>query len=306
MPAHALDLHLLSHFDALVRAGSVSRAAEMVGITQPAMSGALRRLRELLADPVLVRSGRGMAATGRAIDLHRELAPLLAQWKAATEGRAFDADTSTRTFTLVASDYMQYLLLPGLARALRRRAPRARLRVLPTNPVKTIEMLESGQAEFLIGQVTEPPAPLRRRALHRELAVCLARRGHPALDEPWDLDAYVRQRHIQVSSVAYRNFSDAVTKALGGRSMRLDVGLVLPSYLAAPHVVAASDLVATLPKSIAEEFARTLPVEVLALPADMPVISISLLWHNRHQADPAHRWLRELIVSTLAEAGAGR
>jgi DNA-binding transcriptional LysR family regulator len=302
MSGKSMDLHLLPHFDALVRTANVSRAAELVGITQPAMSGALGRLRELLGDPILIRSGQKMVATQRALELHRTLAPLLEQWLDATEPRAFAPDTSTRTFSLVASDYMQFLLLPKLARALEQRAPRARLRILPTNPVKTLEMLESGHAELVIGHVENPPASLRSRSLHQEVAVCLLRRDHTALGEEWNLQTYARLRHIQVTSSAYRNFSDALTRALSGLDVNLDVGITVSSYLATPHIVAASDLVATLPQSIATEFAHTLPLAIVSLPVDMPHISISLFWHERHQKDNAHRWLRELITSTLAPA----
>jgi DNA-binding transcriptional LysR family regulator len=299
-----MDLHLLPHFDALIRTVNVSRAAEVVGITQPAMSGALGRLRELLGDPILIRSGQKMVATQRALELHRTLAPLLEQWLDAIEPPSFAPDTSTRTFSLVASDYMQFLLLPKLARALERNAPRARLRVLPTNPVKTLEMLETGHAEFVIGHVENPPGSLRSRSLHAEVAVCLLRRDHAALSEDWNLQTYARLRHIQVTSSAYRNFSDALTRTLSSLDVNLDLGITVSSYLATPHIVAGSDLVATLPQSIAVEFARALPVAVVSLPVEMPVISISLLWHERHQKDLAHRWLRELIASTLAPPAA--
>ena len=191
MSAKSVDLHLLPHFDALVRTANVSRAADLLGISQPAMSGALGRLRELLGDPILIRSGHAMVLTQRALELHGALAPLLEQWLEATEPfRSFAPDASTRTFSLVASDYVQFLLLPRLAAALEHTAPRARLKVLPVNPIKTLEMLESGHVEFVIGHVDNPPDSLRSRPLYEEAAVCLVRRDHPARSLSWALDTY--------------------------------------------------------------------------------------------------------------------
>lgn len=296
-----MDLHLLAHFDALVRSGSVSRAAERLGLSQPAMSAALARLRELLGDPVLVRSGRTMAVTDRARELHARLAPLLGEWLSATETRAFAPDTSARSFVLVATDYVQFLLLPRLAHALEEAAPRVRLKVMPTNPVQTVQMLDSGHAEFVVGHVDDPPETLRSRRLHDESAVCLVRTGHPALANGWSLATYGRSRHIQVTSNAYRNFSAALAQSLAALDVRCEIAITVPSYLATPHIVAASDFVATLPRSIATAFAATLPVSIVPLPVEMPGISLSLLWHERHHHDPAHRWMRDLIAATLAE-----
>ena len=295
-----MDLHLLAHFDALVRSGNVSRAAERLGISQPAMSAALARLRDLLGDPLLVRSGRTMAVTDRARELHGRLAPLLDEWLSATEPRAFAPDTAARSFVLVATDYVQFLLLPRLAHALESSAPGVRLKVMPTNPVQTVQMLDSGRAQFVVGHFDDPPETLRSRRLHDERALCLVRTGHPALAGGWSLATYARSRHIRVTSDAYRNFSAALAQSLATLDVRCEIGITVSSYLATPHIVAASDLVATLPRSIAAAFAATLPVTVVPLPVAMDGISLSLLWHERHQHDPAHRWMRDLIAATLA------
>ena len=298
MSAKSVDLHLLPHFDALVRTANVSRAADLLGISQPAMSGALGRLRELLGDPILIRSGHAMVLTQRALELHGALAPLLEQWLEATEPfRSFAPDASTRTFSLVASDYVQFLLLPRLAAALEGTGPRARLKVLPVNPIKTLEMLESGHVEFVIGHVDNSPRfapqPSAVRGGGRLLgasgppgALAVLGAGHLRTVPPRAGDVE------RVSQLQHRRRADARGARRPPRR-RDDVS----SYLATPHIVAASDLIATLPGTIAAEFARTLPVAVLPLPVAVPAISIALFWHERNQKDPAHRWLRELVAS---------
>src|SRR5687768_12644256 len=135
-----------------MRAANVSRAAQLIGISQPAMSAALSRLRQLFGDPLLIRSGHAMMPTERALELHRLFVPLLSQWQQATEEQeVFAPQKTSRAFTLLATDYIQFLLLPPLSEAIAREAPGIRLNVLPTNPIKTLQLLETNQVELAIG-----------------------------------------------------------------------------------------------------------------------------------------------------------
>lgn len=298
-----VDLNFLLHFDALMRTANVSRAADLIGISQPAMSGALARLRELFGDPLLVRSGNSMVPTQRASELHQQLVPLLEQWRQATEGHgtAFEPQAASRTYTLVATDYIQFLLLPRLAAALAVEAPAIRLTVLPTNPIKTLQLLESNQVEFAIGQYGAPPDALRTRHLYNEAVVCLLRRGHPALRRPWDRSAYAAAAHVRVTSSFGGNFSAVLEQTLQTHAIELKVQMTLSSYLATPYVVARTDLVATTPGSVAHALARSLPVEIVPVPVEVPPISIALYWHERYQADAAHQWLRNRIAAMFVE-----
>lgn len=297
-----VDLNLLLHFDALMRTANVSRAAEELRISQPAMSGALSRLRQLFGDPLLIRSGHAMVPTERGVELHRLFVPLLTQWRAATEPHdEFAPAQASHVFTLLATDYIQFLLLPPLAEAIAREAPGIRLHVLPTNPIKTLQLLETNQVELAIGHYDDPPQSLRTRALFTEEAVCLLRKGHPALRGPWTVEAYAMLDHIKVASSASANFAAALAHALQSRALDIHARLTVSSYLAAPYIAARTDLVATLPRSVAQALASSLPLVMLPLPVTVGDISIAVYWHQRHQTDPAHRWLRERLGAVLAD-----
>jgi DNA-binding transcriptional LysR family regulator len=297
----SVDLNLLLHFDALMRAANVSRAADLIGISQPAMSAALSRLRQLFGDPLLIRSGHAMTPTERALELHRLFEPLLAQWQQATEEReAFAPKRASRTFTLLATDYIQFLLLPPLSDAIAREAPSIRLNVLPTNPIKTLQLLETNQVELAIGHYEDPPETLRTRPLFNENAVCVIRKGHPALQRPWTVDTYASLEHMRVTSSTAGTFAAALAHSLQSRDLDLKVPLTLSSYLAAPYVAARTDLVATLPRSVAQAIAPSLPLVMLPLPLTVRDINIAVYWHQRHHADPAHRWLRERLGVVFA------
>ncbi len=297
----SVDLNLLLHFDALMRAANVSRAAQLIGISQPAMSAALSRLRQLFGDPLLIRSGHSMTPTERALELHRLFLPLLAQWQQATEEReAFAPQRTSRAFTLLATDYIQFLLLPALSEAIAREAPGLRLNVLPTNPIKTLQLLETNQVELAIGHYDDPSESLRTRPLFTENAVCVIRKGHPALRRPWTVETYAALEHMKVTSSTAGTFAAALAHSLQSRDLDLKVPLTLSSYLAAPHVAARTDLVATLPRSVAQAIAPSLPLVMLPLPLTVRDINIAVYWHQRHHADPAHRWLRERLGTIFA------
>ncbi|OFW08462.1 MAG: hypothetical protein A3H27_17530 [Acidobacteria bacterium RIFCSPLOWO2_02_FULL_59_13] len=294
-------MNFMVHFDALMRTSNVSRAAQLIGISQPAMSGALGRLRHIFRDPLLLRSGHLMVPTERALELHRAFIPLLTQWREATENDDnFIAQDAVHTYTVLATDYIQFLLLPALANAILRRAPGIRLNILPTNPIKSLQLLETNQVEFAISHYDNPPASLRTRPLFTEEAVCVIRDGHPALARPWTLDAYAALEHVKVMSGSAGTFATALVHALRARDIELRVRLTISSYLAAPHIVKQSELVATLPRTVAEALAPNLGLAILPLPLQVRGISIALYWHQRHHQDTAHRWLREQIGHMFA------
>ncbi len=296
------DLSLLVHFDALMQTANVSQAAQLVGIGQPAMSGALARLRQVLGDPLLLRAGHAMVPTPRAQELHRRIAPMLAAWRQMTEDRkAFVAQEAARSYTLLATDYAQFLLLPPLMKTLSELGRGIKLTVLPTNPIKSLQLLETNQVELAIGHVETPPPSLRTRALFTEEAVCVLRGDHPALQEPWNLTAYASLDHLKVMSGSAGTFATALAQSLRACDVDIRVQCTVSSYLAAPHIVRTSDMVGTLPRTIAEAFAPSLGLAILPLPLTVRPINVALYWHGRHHMDPAHRWMRDQIGATFAQ-----
>uniref|UniRef100_UPI0039F1259C LysR family transcriptional regulator n=1 Tax=Bordetella sputigena TaxID=1416810 RepID=UPI0039F1259C len=298
-----MDLHLLPHFDALISQRSVSKAAAQLGITQPAMSSALSRLRHLFGDPLLARHGNALRPTERAIRLHREFKPLLDAWLSETAGGTdFDPAAAHKTFNIYASDYIQFIALPAWAGKLREAAPHLRLRVLPPTPHGGQDMLSQNHIELYIGHYPDPPDSLRSSFLFEESACCLARQGHPMLARPWDLDTFLDYEHMDAAGHA-GYFNAQLDAALSVQEKRRRVGMVLSSYLAVPFVLRTTDMISTLPASMAGALAPLSGTVMRPAPLALPRLRIAMYWHERHQNDPAHAWLRRFI---LQQGVAGR
>lgn len=290
------DLNLLAHFDALVSCRNVSRAAEQMRLSQPAMSAALSRLRRLFNDPLLVRDGPGWKPTARALELHRTFAPILAQWRLATTPlEEFDPATSKRAISIYATDYVQFTVFPRVAARVAREAPNMQLRVFPARLLHGLSMLDTNHVELIAGYYPEPAPNLRTRYLFEEPTVCLVGAGHPSLERPWNLDAYLRYGHIDLAAHT-RHFSERIDRALEGLGRSRRLAMTLSSYLACPHVVATTDLIATLPRSVASALAPGTRTVMREVPLALPMLSVSLYWHERYQHDPAHAWLRQTIA----------
>ena len=293
------DLNLLLHFDALMVTRSVSRAAEELGITQPAMSAALSRLRRLFNDPLLERDGGVWRPTRKADDLHASFRPMLDKWREDTlPRRDFDPATTRRVITMFGTDYMQFTLLARVAGPLAEAAPGMELRLVAATPQLGLGVLETNQAELVAGYYPQPAANLRARFLFEEKCVCLVRAGHPCLRRTWNLDAWLAWPHVNLAAYT-RYFSERIDQALMGLNRARRVSLSLSSYLTAPFAVGRSDLIAAVPQSVADAFAKQAGCVVLDIPLALPMITVSLYWHERHHRDPAHAWVRQFIGQAL-------
>ena len=289
------DLNLLLHFDALMSWRSVSRAAVELEITQPAMSAALSRLRRLFNDPVLERVGGAWQPTHKAQDLHASFRPLLDMWRQVSVPRTtFDPRTSQRSLNVFAADYVQFAVIGRVMGRLAREAPGIDLRVVAAQPRLGLDMLESNQVEMIAGYYPEPGANLRTRFLFEEKAVCLVRANHPCLQRPWNLDAYLAHGHGNLAAHT-RYFSERIDQALLAQNRSRRIALTLSSYLACPFAVGQSDLVATVPASVAKALGRQAGTVTLDVPLPLPMLTLSLYWHERHHRDPAHAWVRQFI-----------
>ena len=291
------DLNLLLHFDAMMSWRSVSRAAEELGITQPAMSAALSRLRRLFNDPLLVRDSGHWHPTPKAEELHASFRPLLDTWRQVSLPRTeFDPATSRRSVSVFATDYLQFAVIARVSGLLTKAAPGVELRVQAARPQLGLDMLENNQVELIMGYFPEPSVNLRARLLFEEKAVCIVRQHHPCLHGPWNLDAFLQYAHVNMAAHT-RFFSDRLDKALQAQNRVRRIGLTLSSYLAAPFAVGQSDLIATLPGSVAKALEKQAGTVTLETPLPLPVLTVSLYWHERHHRDPAHAWVRQFIAS---------
>lgn len=293
-----IDLNLLVLLDALLREHSVTRAAAVVGISQPAMSNALRRLRTLLDDPILVRTTRGMQPTARAKKLQRPIHLALTQMEAAiAPNRAFEPDTAERLFTILVSDYAASVLLPQVVGRLEQEAPHIALNIINAGS-DAVDQIEGGEADFLIGELHKLPANFHKRKLWSDRLACLIRRDHPALlaaDGELTLDAFLAQKHVLITQTGVG--LSRLDEALADRGVSRTINVLTRHYQLPRELVAHSDMVVALPARIARYQANHLGLAVLDPPIELPPFQIDIAWGALDHQDVAHRWLRERIIS---------
>ncbi|KGD87728.1 LysR family transcriptional regulator [Rhizobium sp. YS-1r] len=298
------DLNLLVTLDALLAEGSVAHAARRLGLSPSAMSRALARLREATGDPLLVRAGRGLVPTPRALELSERVGLLLEEVEAVLRpAEALDLSKLTRTFTLRASDGFVENFGPDLIARVNREAPGVRLRFVPKQD-KDSGPLRDGSIDMETGVIGKATGPeVRVQALFSDRFVGVVRADHPLSAGQITPSRYAAARHVLVSRRgSEKGYLDEILEIQG---IRREIGTMVGGFAAALALARASDLVATVP----ERHTRDLRADMFsfALPVPVPEITISLFWHPRMDADPAHRWLRGCVRDVCAaSAGQGR
>lgn len=297
MISDRLDLNLLRLFEAVMRTGNVTRAAERLGLTQSAASNGIARLRETLGDPLFLRRPGGVEATARAHELAGPVASALASLRAALDGQAqFDPASLETEVVVGTSDHAELVLGPRLACLLERKAPGIALTFRHSSRADALALVDEGGIALAIGALPEPPARMTRQFLLREAFAVLMRRDHPAAGK-LDLDTYLAARHMLVSAVASR--LGAVDRALAARGMSRRLGPVVSHHLAAGAMIASTDLLLTLPRSVADVLAPAFDLVVADVPIEMPPARLSMIWHRRDDEAPLHRWLRRELAGLV-------
>jgi DNA-binding transcriptional LysR family regulator len=300
-----IDLNLLHALDALLAERSVTRAAGRLGLGQPATSHALARLRRLLADPLLIRSGRAMVLTPRAAALRAPLARVLADVsRLVRHETSFDPATTTRVFTAICPDLLA-TLLPRIVARLRREAPRACLEAIGRGREEAT-LLADGAADLLLAPALADGPGLRTRGLGEIHFGVVARAGHPALGRGRQLHAraWSAYPHVLVRSGA--GGPSLVGQALERAGVTREVGLVVPTFLAALVAVAETDLFFAAPRELLQPLASRLGLVVVAPPIPIAAVPVAAVWHERLDAEPAHRFFRGLLCEEVAAGLRGR
>jgi DNA-binding transcriptional LysR family regulator len=290
----AFDLNLLIVFDAVMQERSVTRAGSRIGLSQPAMSHALNRLRYMLKDELFVRTPDGMAPTPRAETLAQPLRNALSEMQLALEPTAFDPAASDRRFSLAVNNYAAVVLAPPLVAAVSAAAPAVRLDLRPSGTLDIVERLDRGDLDLTLGGIDKPGERFATAPLLEDPFVMVMRRGHPASKRKLSAAAFAALPHLEISS----SLEDTgfIDHWLAGRGLVRRIALRAP-YLSAPTILVQSDLVATLSLRIAQELVRNHPLQFCKPPFDSPNVRTAMLWHRRLDRHPAHHWLREIILS---------
>ncbi len=277
----------------------MARAAQRLHVTPSAVSNALARLRSELSDPLVTRKGRSIVPSPRAQELAPVLASVVRDLERALLDAPFDPASCGRTFTLAVADAGQLALAPAIAGALVREMPAARLRVVGIDSLVSLGDLASAEVDLHLGMRARGPG-IHAEGLLEEHLVLVARRAHPAIGRRLSMRALGELRHVRVELAPGRNFRDTVAAAYEREGIPREVVVTVPSFAAAAEVVAASDLVATLPASMLAKHARRLDLRLAAGPAPVIAAQMTMCWHERTHLDPAAAAFRALVRRVVA------
>ncbi|TEA78220.1 LysR family transcriptional regulator [Allopusillimonas ginsengisoli] len=301
MNFHGIDLNLLVAFDALMNERNVTRAATQVGVSQPAMSAALSRLRKCFSDPLFLRSAEGLLPTPRARDLAEPIAQALRQIEfTLVKKPEFVPEKATLTFTLGLSDYPAFVLLPSLLQALETTAPGVSLNVHAFNDRDdAVDLLDAGVIDAAIGM---PPTHADGRILTRPVLqdrfVTIIAKDHPAARRGMSMKTYLDLHHVLVSPESERY--GLVDQALAQQGKKRKLALTLPQMFAVPGIVARTSMTATIMKQVALTSPAGHRLALFPPPVALPEVVFDLIWHRRSDAHPAQLWFRGFISDHAA------
>ncbi len=298
----SVDLNLLKFLGGLLKERSVTRAGSRLGLSQPAASRALGRLRTLLKDRLFVRTPKGLEPTPRSLVLAPIVERLLEDVRNIVAPAAFDPATAQQHFTIASIDHMALMMMPGLVARLEQAAPRVTLEISAPRG-DNVEAIARGEADVALGVFADDSlrAGFYRRKLYDEDLVCVVQRGHPILSVELTPERFAALSHVLVTITGQGNA--LVDTALARLGMRRRVAVRLPHFLVAPMIVAASHMILALPRRLAVRMASGAPLDIIELPLDMEAISPSMIWHERTHDDPAQAWLRRQIVEVTQVLG---
>jgi DNA-binding transcriptional LysR family regulator len=309
-----IDLNLLVSLETLLVERSVTQAARQLGLSQSAMSHQLRRLRELFDDPLLVAGKGGLVATPLAEAIAGPVRRALADLGRAIRGEVdFNPATAQRTFVIAAKDAVEILGLPALIDLIAREAPGVRADSQVLTP-GTLASLQEGGIDLAIGPDLEEMygvrfPGIRKQVLKSDVFACVVRQDHPAVHGEMTLELFLSLQHVVV--LPDTRIGRSVDDELHKQGLKRKVTARISHFMSAPFVVAQSDLVAVLPRNLAEHFAMMVPLQIFATPLELPNSELVMTWHERFNDDPANRWLREVVarlsvqVDSRCCAGAG-
>jgi len=302
-----IDLNLLVYFDVLLRELNVTRAADQLGISQPAMSNGLKRLRVLFDDPLLIRTSKGMTPTERATELKPEIRELLVGLEKAVQPKAkFNPYESEKVFRMMASDYAEATLIPLLIARLRNEAPKVILDIMTPSDVNFPDV-EQGRVDMVINRFDSIPQSFHQKVLWKDTFSCLISKTHPVLKN-FSLESYLDAHHVWVSKTGMgvgvgMDPDDVqrlgwVDEALARINAKRRITVFTRHYQAASSLAERQDLIATVPSKMARLQQDNSRVSIVPPPFDIPSIELTMAWSPLLQHNPAHKWMRELITET--------
>lgn len=296
-----IDLHLIRVLHTVLTERSVSKAALRLGMHQPQVSAALKRLRDVAGDPLLVRSGAAMVPTDAGLRMVEPSASILRAAEMLFAGaRAFDPRTAATTFRVAASDYLDPQFLPALVAAVKSQAPLSRLEIHPLSALADChDQLAQGEVDVVVGNWEEPPDNLHRSELFTDEVVCLVAHDHPAVRRGWSVQSWLEAEHV-APMPTHPGARGVIDDHLDRLGLARNITVRSPHFSLIPAMAAHSLLVLTTGRQYCERFAGPLPVTILPCPVEFPRLAYYQLWHERSHASASARWLRDRIRQAAA------
>jgi DNA-binding transcriptional LysR family regulator len=296
MELRDLDLNLLLVLDALFEEGTLTRTAQRLRLSQPTISASLAKLRGILGDELFVRANGRMQPTARALALRDAVASVLktVRLEILSQG-GFDPSSERGAFTVSLSDIGELEFLPRLLSRLARDAPQAALKSVVATPVELSTAMDLGEIDLAVGYFPDlTTSVFKQQLLFQHSSACVVRRDHPTIRRVMTLDDYLSAKHVVIAQKG--RIQDVVEVGLAAKGLHRRIGLQIPHFVSIPFIVARSDLVATIPRPLAIQFAAICDLRVLDPPFPIPTIEIKQLWHRRFDGHPRLKWLRNVVA----------
>jgi DNA-binding transcriptional LysR family regulator len=290
------DLNLLKAFDALYKERNVTRAAERISISQPAMSAVLGRLRDLFNDPLFIRDKFGVSPTEKASAIHPTIEQALEELDSLVQSeQVLDLENEKRTFDIAVTDYFQLMILPLLMRRIRQYAPNFQIITSVFRQDITETGMMSGRTELAFGRLIDPPDSLIVRHAIEDSFACLVSKSHPSIKARLSLKQLETFKHVVMQPRG--KLHTGIFRILEEKGIKRNIACTVTHFHAIPHLIIDTDYIALLPKRICEQFAKNNPsLHMVKTPDIFDTFPLHLSWHKRNQKDPAHQWLRNQIL----------
>ncbi len=298
------DLNLLLAFDAIYRHHSLSAAAVELGLTQPAVSAALKRLRERLDNPLFVRTSHGMRPTPYADNMAGKVARALDILREVDQPDTFLPASTTLNYRIYINDVGMQVLLPRVLRHFGEHAPGARLTVIDLRPDEVVDALDVGAIDLAVGYFLGMPNWAHQQTLRNTSYVCAVRAGHPDIRTSLTMEQFLRAKHGMYWTSG--SPQGIVEQTLAQLNLAREVTLRVPRFSSLPFLIAQSDLIVTIPEDLGVAFSRMMQIRLFPPPLPLPHFEIKQYWHERHHAEPGYQWLRHLVKSETAMIGRPR
>lgn len=300
MDLAGVDLNLLVVFDALMEERHVTRAGERIGLSQPAMSAALNRLRHLLKDELFIRRADGMQPTRKALELSVPLRQALVQIQTALSPQVFEPKTAKRAFKLATNDFAASILLPSLGARISKDAPLVDLRVVAADDTLAMKLLDEDAIDLAIAPFEQVELQFQRQHLLSPVGfLCVMRKGHPLAGKQLTLEDFVATPQLLISRTG--DASGFVDKILASMGLQRRVAFTVPSFLLAPIVISQTDYIGVLPRRLVEIFQQTMNLFAYEPPFPQRQFPLSMLWHQRLNKEPGLLWLRKILMEVAQE-----